>query len=294
MSGQALFCKRLGIIGAGRAGQAFALGLAPFSQGTPLLYNRSEARRREVLDRLPDIAPAEHLKEVAEKCDTIVLAVSDDAIAVVVESLSRETMKHRPFLFHLSGRSGAAALEMLREAGALTAAIHPVMTFTGDPAHEVKRMVGAPFGVTGSSAETTERAMAVVGWLRGKGFIIAEEKRSLYHGALSHAANHLVTLMAGAARALEEAGVDDPGKVLGSLVRAAMENSLTSGFAALSGPLLRGDRGTIGDHLAAFDRYCPDVLPDYQAMALATLREMERHGMGQADAMPDLRQLLES
>ncbi|WP_323810565.1 MULTISPECIES: Rossmann-like and DUF2520 domain-containing protein [Sphingobium] len=281
-------------MGAGRAGQAFAKALAPFSRAAPLLYNRSPARLAEALAKLPNVRPAERAEDIWQACDLIVMAVSDDAVADMAERLSQQASGDpRPFLFHLSGRCGATLLEPLREQGAVTAAVHPVMTFTGDPESEVRRMARIPFGVTGSSAEAIVRAMAVVQLLGGRAFVIAEEKRSLYHAALSHAANHLVTLMAGAARTLEAADVGDPAAVLGPLVRAAMENSLASGFAALSGPLLRGDRGTIGDHLDAFDRYCPDVLPDYRAMALATLRDMERHGMGQADAMPDLRRMLE-
>ncbi|SCW69029.1 Predicted oxidoreductase, contains short-chain dehydrogenase (SDR) and DUF2520 domains [Sphingobium faniae] len=285
---------RLGIIGAGRAGQAFAMGLAPFSKAAPLIFNRSSARRAEALAHVPYARPAGNAEDIWQSCDLIVMAVSDDAVADMTERLSHcDPGVPRPFLFHLSGRCGAGVLDPLREKGAVTAAIHPVMTFTGDPESEVQRMAGTPFGVTGSSAQAVERAMAVVKLLGGNGFIIAEEKRSLYHGALSHAANHLVTLIESAARALEAAGMDDPHAALRPLVRAAMENSLTNGFAALSGPLLRGDRGTIGGHLEAFGRYCPDMLPDYRAMALATLREMERHDMGKADAMPDLRQLLE-
>ncbi|BAV66194.1 Rossmann-like and DUF2520 domain-containing protein [Sphingobium cloacae] len=294
MTGAFPRCKQLGIIGAGRAGQAFAVALAPFSEGAPLLFNRSPRRLGEALARLPRARAVERAAEIWRRCDLIVMAVADDSMNEMAKGLSfgRPGMG-RPFLFHLSGRCGVGVLEPLRQAGAVTAAVHPVMTFTGDPANEARRMAGAPFGVTGGSAEAVERAMAVVKALGGKGFVIAEEMRALYHGALSHAANHLVTLMEGAARALEAAGVADPHGVLGPLARAAMENSLADGFAALSGPLLRGDRGTIGDHLEAFRQRCPAVLPDYRAMALATLREMERHGMGQGDAVPDMRRLLE-
>ncbi|WP_336970666.1 DUF2520 domain-containing protein [Sphingobium aromaticiconvertens] len=61
-----------------------------------------------------------------------------------------------------------------------------------------------------------------------------------------------------------------------SLVRAALGNSLSSGFDALSGPLLRGDIGTIERHLTALAQHQPDLLPDYRAMALGTVRALER------------------
>jgi predicted short-subunit dehydrogenase-like oxidoreductase (DUF2520 family) len=105
-----------------------------------------------------------------------------------------------------------------------------------------------------------------------------EQHRTLYHAALCHAANHLVTLLAGASGALATAGVGDPQALLAPLVRAALDNSLDRGFAALSGPLLRGDRDTIADHLAALAQDDPALLPAYRAMALATLDAMERTG----------------
>lgn len=286
-------CKRLGVIGAGRTGQAFAAALAPFSRDAPLLHNRSSERLKAALARLPGVRSTGQAEDIWRSCDLIVLAVSDDAVEEITQRLALQAPGQHPFLFHLSGRCGTGVLEPLRRRGAVTAAIHPVMTFTGDPRNETQRMKGAPFGITGSTAEAVDKALAVVKLLGGEGFVIAEEKRALYHAALSHAANHLVTLTESAARTLEAAGVEHPHAVLRPLVQAAMENSLSHGFAALSGPLLRGDRQTIGDHLDALRRYCPDILPDYRAMALATLREMERHDMGQADAMPDLRQLLE-
>ncbi len=118
---------------------------------------------------------------------------------------------------------------------------------------------------------------------------IAEGHRALYHAALSHAANHLVTLLSGASDALRAAGADKPGALLAPLVRAALENSLARGFDALSGPLLRGDGDMIARHLAALARDCPGLLPAYRAMALATLDGLARAGK---NPPPELRALV--
>src|SRR3546814_10041538 len=67
-----------------------------------------------------------------------------------------------PFVFHVSGRSGAAVLQPLDNAGAMTAAIHPAMTFTGDPESEVGRMAGARFAITAGAGEAIERARDIV------------------------------------------------------------------------------------------------------------------------------------
>uniref|UniRef100_UPI0011819C15 DUF2520 domain-containing protein n=1 Tax=Sphingopyxis sp. KK2 TaxID=1855727 RepID=UPI0011819C15 len=193
------------------------------------------------------------------------------------------------FVCHVSGGSGARLLAALHDRGALTAAVHPAMTFTGDAAQETQRMAGACFAITAPDAEALAEARTLVGLLGGVAVEVAEDHRALYHAALCHAANHLVTLMAGASHALRVAGADEPEALLAPLVRAALENSLARGFGALSGPLLRGDGATIAAHLTAIARDCPEMLPAYRAMATATIDELARTG---AAPSPALRTLL--
>lgn len=281
--------RQIGIIGAGRVAQALALGLAPHGAAPPRLWARSPDKARAAAGHIGEAAVASSLEALVEGCDLIVIAVSDDALAPVTADIAPIlSPTHAPFIFHVSGRSGAAILDPLRAAGAQTAAIHPAMTFTGDPASEVARMTGARFAVTGPGDEATARAQQVVRLLGGVAVDIAEDHRPLYHAALCHAANHLVTLIDGASQALTRAGVDDPHALLAPLVRAALENSLERGFAALSGPLLRGDAETIGGHLVAIERHCPELLPAYRAMARATLDALGRSGA----ASPSLDRLL--
>src|SRR3546814_19070634 len=94
------------------------------------------------------------------------------------------------------------------------------MTFTGDPEAEAYRMAQARFAITGSTAAATQQAAQIVALLGGIAVEIAEERRALYHAGLCHASNHLVTLIAGAAPALTDAGVDDPAALLAPLVRS--------------------------------------------------------------------------
>lgn len=283
--------EQLGIIGAGRAAQALAIGLVGHSAEPPLMWGRS-LERVGAASAATGSEVAVSIDRIANDCDVIAIAVSDDATPSVIEELARSLPAgSTPFAFHLSGRSGAALLAPLRAAGAMTAAIHPAMTFTGDPHGEARRMVGARFAVTGSTIEATERAKTIVAALHGTPVEIPEEKRALYHAALCHASNHLVTLIAGASGALKESGVDDPSALLAPLVRAALENSLARGFAGLSGPLLRGDGRTIEGHLGSLAAYNPGLLPAYRAMALATLDELERAG---ASDVATLRLILDS
>lgn len=283
--------RQIGIVGAGRVAQALALGLGAHSAAPVMLWGRSPDRLETVVKQAGWAATAERLETLVGACDLIGIAVSDDALASVAAAMTAAMPRGRaPFVFHVSGRSGAALLDPLRAVGALTAAIHPVMTFTGDPDTEVQRMSGARFAITGADAEATAAARDVVSCLGGVGVDIAEAHRPLYHAALCHAANHLVTLLEGSFDALRGAGVDDPAGLLAPLVRAALENSLEHGFSALSGPLLRGDEETIAGHLEALAGLRPEILPPYRAMALATLDALERSG---ASVPPALRARLD-
>ncbi|MBB3953742.1 Rossmann-like and DUF2520 domain-containing protein [Novosphingobium sediminicola] len=265
---------RIGILGTGRVARALALGLAEWS-GLPLMvWGRSRERAGQMGGEA-----AQSLAQMAEACDVIALAVSDDALSSVTAELAAVWPEDgEGFVFHVSGRSGLAPLEPLALRGAKAAAIHPAMTFTGDAPAELRRMAGARFAVTTAQADTAAIAHRLVAALGGVAVDIAEAQRPLYHAALCHAANHLVTLMAGSMDALVCAGVADGAALLAPLVRAALDNSLAMGFDALSGPLLRGDIETISGHITALERDCPELLPAYRGMAGATLDKLERVG----------------
>ena len=189
--------------------------------------------------------------------------------------ISTISFRHRPLTeaLRLIAATGAREIDL----GAIPDVTdHVPVPFTGDPAAEVARMQGARFAITGADAPSIAAARRLVALLGGVAVEVAEEHRALYHAALCHAANHLVTLIAGASDALVAAGVAEPGALLAPLVRAALDNSLDRGIDALSGPLLRGDRDTIGNHLTALNAHTPELLPAYRAMALATLDALDR------------------
>lgn len=265
----------IGVIGTGRVARALALALGP----GVMLWGRSPAAVPEACGATGARAMADPAALLAA-AETVLIAVADDALPALVARLATSPCPHRPLVAHVSGASGIGVLAPLQAAGAHTAAIHPAMTFTGDTPAEARRMAGARFAITGADVEAEAAAAALVARLGGIAVPVAEAHRALYHAALSHAANHLVTLLAGASEALASAGVADPATLLAPLVRAALENSLSHGFDALSGPVLRGDRATVAAHVAALRQDCPAVLPAYRAMALATVEELARHGRG--------------
>jgi predicted short-subunit dehydrogenase-like oxidoreductase (DUF2520 family) len=186
---------------------------------------------------------------------------------------------------HTSGRHGVAVLEPARAHHVLPLALHPAMTFTGT-AMDLDRLSDCPFGVT-TVDELRPIAEALVMEMGGDPVWIAEPDRLAYHTALAHGANHLVTLTSEAMELLSRAGVAEPRRVVGPLMRAALDNALRLGDAALTGPVARGDVGTVGDHLRELDRLSPEIRRTYVALARATaLRALDSGRLRPAAAEP--------
>jgi predicted short-subunit dehydrogenase-like oxidoreductase (DUF2520 family) len=137
------------------------------------------------------------------------------------------------------------------------------MTFTGADS-DLDRLPGIAWGVTAPDRIFATRLVADLG---GIPEWVAEDARPLYHAALAHGANHLVTLVNEAADLLRSAGVGQPGRVLEPLLTAALDNALRMGDSALTGPVSRGDAGTVAKHL---NRMPADAVPAYLAMASRT------------------------
>jgi len=128
-------------------------------------------------------------------------------------------------------------------------------------------------------------AEALVIEMGGEPIWIDETARPLYHAALAHGSNHLVTLVAQAMDLLSAAGVNDPARLLAPLLGASLDNALRSGDAATTGPVVRGDAGTVADHVAAIGAVSPEILATYRALARATAdRALASRRLHPADA----------
>ena len=121
-------------------------------------------------------------------------------------------------------------------------------------------------------------AEQLVADLGGRSMWVPEEMRTLYHAGLAHGSNHLVTLVTEAMEILSAAGASDPAGTLRPLLAAALDNALSQGDAALTGPIVRGDAGTVAAHLEDIAANVPQTLPSYVAMARATLERAVTDG----------------
>lgn len=274
----------VGIISAGRVGTALGYALERVEHVVVACSAISEASRLRASRRLPDTAILP-VSEVAQRAELLVLAVPDAELESLVSGLAA-TGAVRPgtIVVHTSGANGVAVLAPLTELGCIPLAIHPAMTFTGAD-EDIARLPDTCFGVTAADEVGYAIGQSLVLEIGGEPFRVPEYARTQYHAALAHASNHLVTVILDAVDTLraalrgqellgQELVGDAPGglpeRVVGPLARAALENALQRGQAALTGPVARGDAAAVAAHLQALRELDPQLAQAYRAISLRT------------------------
>ncbi|MBP2704287.1 DUF2520 domain-containing protein [Microbispora sp. RL4-1S] len=257
----------VGVLGAGRVGSVLGAALTLAGHRVVAASGVSDASERRAAERLgvrlsrPD--------EVISRSELVLLTVPDDVLPGLVAGLAATGANLRDkLLAHTSGAYGLTVLDPAAELGALPLALHPVMTFTGRD-DDLTKLNGCSFGVT---APTLLRpvAEALVIEMGGEPVWIADRDRALYHAALAGAANHMVTLIAESQELLARIGVEHPGRMLGPLLGAALDNALRLGISGLTGPVVRGDAGTVRRHVDALILAAPEAADAYVALARLT------------------------
>ncbi len=249
----------------------------------------SDASVHRARTRLPEsrILPVE---EVAASSELLILAVPDSELAGLIRGLaSAGVVRPGTLVAHTSGANGVGVLAPLTELGARPLAIHPAMTFTGHD-EDLARLANACFGITAADEIGYAIAQSLVIEMGGEPVRVAEEHRTLYHAALAHGSNHLVTVIVDAVAALR-AALDGPGllgqqvvddapgglaeRLLAPLASAALDNALRRGQSALTGPVARGDAAAVAAHLAALDSLDPRLAASYRALSLRTAERVD-------------------
>lgn len=283
---------KVGVISAGRVGTALGVALERADHVVVACSAISNESRSRAERRLPD-TPVLPVHEVAGNSELLLLAVPDAELVSLVSGLAAtSSVKPGTIVAHTSGANGVAVLAPLADLGCIPLAIHPAMTFTGGD-EDIARLADTCFGVTAADEIGYAIAQALVLEIGGEPFGVREEDRTLYHAALAHASNHIVTVVADALTALraalagqellgQELVGDSPGgiaeRVIAPLARAALENTLQRGQGALTGPVARGDAAAVAGHLAALRQLDPQIGEAYRAVALRTAQRAHAPG----------------
>ncbi|MGA5462960.1 Rossmann-like and DUF2520 domain-containing protein [Mycobacterium sp. NPDC050041] len=274
----------VGLISAGRVGTALGVALERAEHVVVACSAISQASRGRAERRLPDTAVLP-VQDVAARAELLLLAVPDAELAGLVAGLAATgAVRAGTIVAHTSGANGVAILSPLTDQGCIPLAIHPAMTFTGAD-EDIARLSESCFGVTAADEVGYAIAQSLVLEIGGEPFRVREDARTLYHAALAHGSNHLVTVLLDAVEALRSAlwgqellgqelvggapgGIAE--RVVGPLARAALENALQRGQSALTGPVARGDAAAVAGHLRALGEVDPALAAAYRADSLRT------------------------
>ena len=216
------------------------------------LWSRSSAHADEAARFVGAGRPLHDLAALAP-ADLHLVSTPDDALADTAAALAAAgVIRAGDVVFHASGATASTALAAAREAGAVTASLHPVLSFASP-----ERAV-AGFAGTWVAAEGEAAALAVLrpafAALGARLFDIDAAAKPVYHAAAVLACNYLPALLEASLRAYGHAGVDRATAmaVLEPIVRGTVDNLFRLGPArALSGPVARGDAALVARQLAA-------------------------------------------
>lgn len=284
----------VGVVSAGRVGAVLGAALAAAGHRVVAASGVSRASTARAAALLPDV-PLVPPDEAASGADLVLLAVPDDVLAGLVRGLAAAgCFRPGQIVVHTSGSHGVAVLDPATEQGVLPLALHPVMTFTGR-AEDVARLAGASVAVTATVGQEAAWHVgeALVVEMGAEPVRVPEAVRPLYHAALAHGANHLITLVRDSVDVLEQAGVRPADRLLAPLLSAALDNALRHGDRALTGPVARGDAGTVRTHLRELGAVDPDLAQTYRTLAARTARRAQRAGLLPTHAADEVRATLE-
>ena len=256
------------IVGAGRVGTAVGVLLLAAGHTVTAVSGRDATRIRvaEFLPGVPVVDPA----LAVTGATVVVVAVPDDELASVTAEIAPRC-RRGTWVAHCSGALGLDVLEAARAAGARRLAVHPLQTFP-DVRRAIEELPGCAAAVTADDEEGYAVGEAIARDLGARPFRLADDARPLYHAAAVLASNDLVALSGLAARAFEVAGVPDPAAAMLPLQRATVDNVGRLGPApALTGPIVRGDAGTVDRNLAALSARLPEAVNAYVVLARVAL-----------------------
>lgn len=268
----------VGVVSAGKVGAVLGAALERAEHVVAGCSAVSRASRARAARWLPD-TPVLAIDEVAARAELLLLAVPDAALADLVAGLAATgAVRPNTIVAHTSGANGIGILAPLAELGCITMAIHPAMTFA-DTDEDVDRLRGTCFGITAADEIGYAIAQSLVLEVGGEPFRVREDARTLYHAALAHGSNHVVTVVLDALEALRAAltgqellgqdiVADAPGglaeRIMGPLVRASVDNALRAGQRALTGPVARGDAAAVAGHMHALEEVNPALAQAYR------------------------------
>lgn len=272
-----LTTPRVGIIGAGPVGTALGVAIARAGWPVTAVSSRAPGRRDGFRALVPGSRAFADPAALLEEVELAILAVPDDAIASVAASIR---LYPGQALVHTSGLLGAEVLQPALSAGSQIGSFHPLVSFTADVERSAATIRGATIALEGDPRLLTMLA-ELAETLGAVPVRLPSGAKPAYHAAAVMASGGLVALLDAIVALGKVVGLDEPGAlaIYGRLLEQTLANARSGGVAAaLTGPIARGDAGTVEAHVEALRRFAPDVLELYAAVARRELRLAEERG----------------
>ncbi|MHC4986011.1 MAG: Rossmann-like and DUF2520 domain-containing protein, partial [Planctomycetota bacterium] len=195
---------------------------------------------------------------------------------------------------HCSGALGSDALSSAKKAGCLVGSLHPLQTF---PSAEsaVERWAGVYCFCEGDEA-ILDVLMELARSVGARPAALKPDGKALYHAAAVVAGNYVTTLLDAACQMWRQAGIDDQTaqSALSHLAATTAENASTMDLAqSLTGPIARGDVGTVRKHIQAIAGMPVQLQHLYRCAGIRTIDIALRKGSIDEDTANQLRDTLD-
>jgi len=262
---------RIAIVGAGKVGGALAVSLRRAGYSIDAIVTRPGGfsfRRASRLAR--QVGSRAVISGARIKADVMWFCVPDGEIASAAQSLALLIRGQPTVALHSSGLLSSDQLDVLRRSGANVASVHPLMSFV--PGSRPS-LAGVSFAMEGDAA-AVRMAKRIVKDLRGEPFVIRKKDKAAYHAWATFASPLLTALLATTERVAVTAGVKAKiarQRVMPIVSQTVVNYATLGASASFSGPFVRGDVKTIGQHLRALRRV-PPARDAYKALARAALQ----------------------
>ncbi|MFC2035718.1 Rossmann-like and DUF2520 domain-containing protein [Chloroflexota bacterium] len=260
---------KLGFIGAGTVGNALSFRLSSKGYQVVAVASRSQASAEKLAQVLTGCDALYNKQAVADTSELIFITTPDDAIAEVVSEVQWHPGQS---VVHCSGTDSTDILLPAKKLGAQIGAFHPLQTFASVK-QAIENIPGSTFAIEAEEPLlNTLKDMATV--LEGQWIELEASDKVLYHASAVIACNYLVTLIKLATDLWQTFNVPLPTatQALLPLLRGTLRNVDTIGIPqCLTGPIARGDTGTINKHLNALQKASPTVLSTYRELGLQTI-----------------------
>ena len=260
---------KIGFIGTGTTGTALAVQLHAKGYHIVAASDKNTSSTRRFADMVPDCKIYHKNQDVADNSDIVFITSPDDVVAPIAASLKWHSGQS---IVHCSGAASLDILAPAKEDGANVGAIHPLQTFAS-VSQAIDNIPGSTFGIEADEPLfSILRDMAVA--LEGNWVKLEPGDKVLYHAAAVLSCNYLITLVKLATDLWKSFGMDteQATKALMPLLKGTLNNISNIGIPeCLTGPIARGDTGTISKHISALEQSSTEALSAYLEMGLQTI-----------------------